>query len=337
VAMARMVRGNEREAVPSAGNGRAASSARQGQEGLPMTRTIGIVGVPSSAGAYAPGQELAPGALRSAGLADRLRAYGAAVVDHGDSPIWRWRPDRARPRAQNLAAVVDQATTTANRVREVLAQGQLALVLGGDCTVELGTVAGHLQLGAPDDVGLIYVDLHADLNTPESVVDGALDWMGMAHLLGEEHATPELSRFGPRFPLLAPEQVLLFAVDPDQGTGWEREVIARRGLTTITAERVARNPEHAAAEALAWFGPERERLLLHFDVDVIDFTAAPLSENTGRNLGLSFETALRAFAALAASDRLSAVTVTELNPLHGAEDGSTVALFADRLAAALAP
>jgi arginase len=302
-----------------------------------MTRTIGIIGVPSSAGAYAPGQEQAPGALRSAGLPDRLRAYGAEVIDHGDSPIWRWRPDRARPRAQNLAAVVDQATTTAHRVREVLAQGQLALVLGGDCTVELGTVAGHLLLGAPDDVGLIYVDLHADLNTPDSVVDGALDWMGMAHLLGEERATPQLSRIGPRFPLLAPEQVLLFAVDPDQGTAWEREAIAQRALATITAERVARDPEQAGAEALAWFGPDRARLLLHFDVDVIDFSDAPLSENTGRNLGLAFETALRALATLAASDRLSAVTVTELNPLHGAEDGSTVALFADRLAAALAP
>jgi arginase len=301
-----------------------------------MTRTIGIIGVPSSAGAYAPGQEQAPRALRSAGLPDRLRAHGAQVIDHGDSPIWRWRPDRARPRAQNLAIVVDQATTTAHRGREVLAQGQLALVLGGDCTIELGTVAGHLQLGDPDDIGLIYVDLHADLNTPDSVVDGALDWMGMAHLLGEEQATPELSRFGPRFPLLAPEQVLLFAADPSQYTAWEREVIAQRALATITTERVARDPEQAAAEALAWFGPDRERLLLHFDVDVIDFTDAPLSENTGRNLGLAFETAMRAFATLAASDRLSAVTVTELNPLHGAEDGSTIALFADRLASALA-
>jgi arginase len=184
---------------------------------------------------------------------------------------------------------------------------------------------------------LIYFDLHADLNTPESVVDGALDWMVMAHLLGEERAIPQLSRFGPRFPLLAPEQVLLFAVDPDQGTAWEREAIAQCALAMITTERVARDPEQSAAEALSWFGPDRDRLLLHFDVDVIDFTDAPLSENTGRNVGLSFETAMRAFAVLAASDRLSAVTVTELNPLHGAEDGSTIAQFADRLALALAP
>jgi arginase len=301
-----------------------------------MTRTIGIVGVPSSAGAYAPGQELAPSALRAAGLVDRLGRYGVRVVDHGDSAVWRWRPDRGRPRAQNLDAVVEQAASTARRVRDVIAQGQVALILGGDCTVELGTVAGHLGDDRLSRIGLIYFDLHADLNTPDSVADGALDWMGMAHLLGVEGATEPLGRFGPRSPLLSPDQVLLFAVGHDQCTEWERDAISKRSIQTVPVAEVAADPAGSARTTLDLMHGRCDRLLIHFDVDVIDFTDAPLSENTGRNTGLSFENARSAFSVLAESDRLSAVTATELNPLHGAEDGSTVAAFVERLAAALA-
>jgi arginase len=300
-----------------------------------MTATIGIVGVPSSAGAYAPGQELAPRALRDAGLVERLRGHGLQIVDHGDSPVWRWRPDRDRPRAQNLSTVVAQAQATAERVRTVLTSGGFALVLGGDCTVELGTVAGCLACRDPDRVGLFYFDVHADLNTPESVVDGALDWMGMAHLLGEVQATEPLSRFGPRYPLLSSEQVLLFGVGRDQCTEWEREAIARRSLQTIPLDLVAADPEGAAGEALAWARTRFDTVLVHFDVDVIDFSDAPLSENTGRNIGLPFDSAMRALSALLAGDRIAALTVTELNPLHGEEDGLTLAAFVDRLTAAL--
>jgi arginase len=160
--------------------------------------------------------------------------------------------------------------------------------------------------------------------------------MGVAHLIGEDGATEPLSRFGPRYPLLAPEQILLFGVGRDQGTEWERTIIERRAIQTIPVSDVAHDPEGSARSALDLMHRRCDRLLIHFDVDVIDFTDAPLSENTGRNVGLPFEAALRAFAVLAASDRLSAVTVTELNPLHGADDGSTVAAFAERLAAALA-
>ena len=75
---------------------------------------------------------------------------------------------------------------------------------------------------------------------------------------------------------------------------------------------------------------------MHFDVDSIDFTDMPLSENTGRNYGLSFEAAMSALDVLLADERLLALTVSELNPYHGAEDGSTVRQFAERLASAIA-
>lgn len=299
-----------------------------------MRRPIGLIGAPSSAGAYAPGQEKAPRALRDAGLIERLTRAGIAVTDHGDMPVRRWRPDHDNRFAQNLPAVVESARGVERRVRDALRTGAVVLVLGGDCTVELGTVAGHL----PTDqrIGLLYFDIHADLNVPAGVRDGALDWMGVAHLLGEEQAAAELSRFGPRYPLLAPEQLLLFAHDPTYGTDRERDAIRHRALATIPLEDVAANPEEAAARALAHIHERCDRLLIHFDVDTIDFTDAPLSENTGRNYGLTLDAAFRALTALLASDRLSALTITELNLDHGAEDGSTLVDFAERLARALA-
>jgi arginase len=110
-------------------------------------RRLGVIGVPTSAGAFAPGQERAPRALREAGLLDALRAADVAVQDYGDREIWRWRPDRENRRAQNAAEVVEIVQDTARRVRDAIAQDELTLVIGGDCTVGIGTVAGHVATG----------------------------------------------------------------------------------------------------------------------------------------------------------------------------------------------
>ncbi len=290
--------------------------------------------MPSSAAAFAPGQEKAPAALRGAGLIERLGEAGVIVADHGDRAVWRWRPDRTNPTAQNIDAVVEIVVDTARRVREVIAAGEIALVLGGDCTVEIGTVAGHLP--GEERIGLLYFDLHPDLNVPAAVREGALDWMGVAHLLGEDGAAEPLSRVGPRFPLLDPADLLLFAYGPEQSTPREREAMERLGIDRVPVAEVAADPEGAAAAAVARIADRCDRLLVHFDVDVVDFTDAPLSEETGRNQGLTLDQALRALRVLLASERLSAVTMTELNPDHGDEEGVVLDRLVAGLVAALA-
>jgi arginase len=275
-------------------------------------------------------------ALREADIVGRLSRSGVGVIDHGDSVVRRWRPDKEN-RAQNLAAVAEVAHQTSGRVREARDAGHLPLVLGGDCTIELGTVAGFLGSGGSDEerVGLIYFDIHPDLNVPSSVGEGALDWMGVAHMLGMEGAAEPLSRFGPRFPLLSDEDLYLFSYGPEQATEHERSVIERRGLKGVLVGEVAADPEGAAARALAETEPRFDRLLVHFDVDTVDFTDLPLSENTGRNEGLPFNAATRALGALLGSEKLASVTVTEFNPDHGDEDGSTAGTLAQGLADAI--
>jgi len=289
---------------------------------------IAVIGAPTSAGAFAPGQEDAPAALRAAGLVAALQAS-----DRGDTPRFRWRTDHDEPRAMNAGAVVDGVRAVAGEVEQALRAGEVPLVLGGDCTVGVGTVAGAVAAGA--EPRLVYLDLHPDLNTPGSVPDGALDWMGVAHMLDVEGADDRLAGAGPRRPLLADADLVLLGAGAEQSTPAERARIAERALEPIDVEALRADPRAAAHVAVERATAGGRRFLVHFDVDLVDFSDVPLSENTGRGIGVPFETALAALDVLTAHDALLGLTVTELNPHHGAADGSDVARLAQRLAGAL--
>lgn len=297
-----------------------------------MAGRLVIVGAPSSAGAYAPGQERAPSALRAAGLPELLSARGISVDDRGDVPGFRWRPDRANVRAMNADVVARVAQATAERVAPALAADDAVLVLGGDCTVELGTVAGALR--SRQSLGLVYIDLDTDLNTPASTEDGALDWMGVAHLLGVEGAMPALARLGPRVPMLRPEQVLFFANGYSQP--FERKLMEDLALAEVPLPQVAADPAGAAETVATGWARQFERLLVHLDVDVLSYVDMPLAENTRRNVGLRFDQLVAALRPLLAAPNWAALTVTEVNPDHGADDGSTLRIFAEALAEAMA-
>ena len=293
-------------------------------------REIVVIGAPSSAGAFSIGQEQAPAALRAGGLLGQLADRGAAVRDLGDGTEFAWQPDRDRPRAQNLAAV---CSTVAHVRARVARRGEaFALVLGGDCTVGIGTVAGLADDHA--DVGLVYLDLHADLNVPSSVPDGALDWMGLAHMLALDDAEDVLCEAGPRLPLLDPGRVVLLGHDLGEATGWERSVIVRERIARIDIDEVRRDAVEAARSALARL-PSNARIAVHFDVDVVSFNDAPIAENTKRGTGVPLDLALAAVATLVADPRVAALTVSELNPTHAAADPGSLERFSEGLAGAL--
>jgi len=142
-----------------------------------------LVGVPSSAGTHGIGQEQAPLQFRRAGLVDRLIAAGIEIIDDGDLPLALYRPRSPDRHQQNLGQVVTVAQRAAGKVDHVVAAGRVPVVLGGDCTITLGVVAG-LQRHQPA-AGLVYFDGDADLNTPATTRSGILDGMGVAHLLGD--------------------------------------------------------------------------------------------------------------------------------------------------------
>lgn len=296
-----------------------------------MPERLTIIGAPSSAGAYAPGQEQAPQALRAAGLLEYLQARNVLVDDWGDVPGFRWRADQIHPRAMNAGVIAKVARSVADPVAAALAEDAAVLVLGGDCTVELGTVAG--ALAGTENIGLIYIDLDTDLNTPESTSDGALDWMGVAHMLGVEGSVPELTRLGPRAPMLHPDQVLFFA--NDNVKSFERRIIAALGIGERRLDEVVADPAGVANAVATGWAQRFERLLIHLDVDVLDYLDLPLAENTRRNVGLRFDQLMAALRPLLQAPNWAALTVTEVNPDHGEPDGSTLQVFAHALADAL--
>jgi arginase len=282
-----------------------------------MPRTLHLIGAPSSAGAYAPGQEKAPAAFRRHGLTSALSEAGCQAYDRGDVAAFRWRPDLSRPKAMNLDAVRRTAAAVADKVEEAFAEDGALLVLGGDCTIELGTVAGALR--GEGSAGLIYIDLDADLNTPEAS-DGALDWTGVAHLLDIPGAAPELSGLGPRRPMLAPTDILFFAAD--NITRGEAETMRRLSLEQIGLAQVRADPAGAAAQAAAW-GARHQRLLIHLDVDVLAYTDFPIAENVRRCPGLTLDELSTALNVLCAAPNWRAMTITEINPDHAPDEAKT--------------
>ena len=232
----------------------------------------------------------------------------------------------------NLSAVAAVAKATADHVAAALAADAAVLVLGGDCTVELGTVAAALR--QTDNVGLVYIDLDTDLNTPQSTRDGALDWMGVAHMLGVAGTAPELAALGPRTPMLRPEQVLFFANDNVEP--FERQLIDELGIREVRLAEVAANPAGAARSVATGWAAQFDRLLIHLDVDVLDFIDFPIAENTRREGGLWFDQLMAALAPLLAAPNWTTLTITELNPDHTDADGDTLRTFTRTLADILA-
>jgi arginase len=298
---------------------------------LRVSNPLIMIGAPTSAGAYAPGQEKAPEAVRTAGLLEYLNARNITVDDWGDIPGFRWRADKGNLRAMNVDMVATAATVIADHVARALAEDAVVLVLGGDCTVEIGTVAG--ALAGTESLGLIYIDLDTDLNTPESTDDGALDWMGVAHMLGVKGSAPELTKIGPRVPLLDPDQILFFA--NDNSKPFERRIIEEHNIAEVKLEKVIANPAQAAQSVADGWAKRFELLLIHLDVDVLDYLDMPLAENTRRNVGLHFDQLMAALRVFLGAPNWAALTISELNPEHGESDGSTLRIFAEALADAL--
>ena len=158
----------------------------------------------------------------------------------------------------------------------------------------------------------------------------------MAHALGIDGARRSWSGAGPRTPLLSDDQVLFLAYGPERARPFELDVMVRRGLAGIPVDVVATTPRRQRRSRARRVRAALRRLLVHFDVDVIDYNDAQLSEDAVRGDGLTLDAAMRALRVLCGSERLSALTVTELNPLHGDEEGEQLRRFVDLLADSLA-
>jgi len=272
-------------------------------------RPIAIVGVPSSAGARARGPERAPGALRAAGLLTALQANGIDVVDRGDLPRTEFRADEDCPKLQNLGLVCRVARDVAREVRLASGTGGMPVVLGGDCTITIGTVAGLIE-GGGADLGVLYFDGDLDLNTPQTTPSGILDGMVAAHLLGD--GCPELAGIGPCAPLVPQTRLAFFGYNV--GAGFvdppELSSLGARASLAYSVEQVRADPLGAAKEALARLAARAGRFLVHFDVDATDLAAVGVPHRNA----LALSAALVALGVFLASPGCAGLVVTQFDP-----------------------
>ncbi len=271
---------------------------------------LAVLGVPSAAGAYGVGVSRAPAAFRRAGLLEGLRRVGVSLVDTGDLPAVPYTTDPAHRRAQNLDRVVEVARAVADRVGSIASEGRLPLILGGDCTLTLGVLAG--LLGRRPNVALAYLDGDVDLSTPETTQSGILDAMGVAHMLGLEGAASALRDIGGRVPLIEGRRIAAIGYDELELGDARRELAERHGVHLFGRTAVEGQAAEAAAQALRALH-DRDGLVVHFDVDVIDSTVLPLAQFPKFNQGLAVDDAMAAFETLCGAADVAAIVVTEAN------------------------
>jgi arginase len=291
--------------------------------------SIALLGVPTSAASLKSGHEGGPAAWRVAGLADRLREAGFTVTDHGDCAERTFAPDDEHPRARNVKQVLAVLEELRPKVEVAVKSGALPLVLGGDDSIVLATIAGCRRYYR--NVGLIYFDRDAGLNEPATTPSGCVDGMVISHVIGR--GAPELVRFWGAPPLVREPEIVLLGIDRLDEP--EREYLSRSMLRRYSANDISRRGAAATAEeALARVHGQQSEFVLHVDLDVIaseDFPATNLSASAG----MRWQELQEALAVLVKQAKLAALVVSAYNPALDPE-GAAARRFIDLLVGTLA-
>ena len=279
-------------------------------------KRIALIGVPSSAGARQVGQELTPNCLRASGLVERLRSGGHDLLDLGDLTEVSFSPDTRNTKKQNLPLVLGVLRQVASAVDLAVSNRAWPLVVGGDCTVTIGVLAGLAKHFS--SFGMIYFDGDVDLNTPETTTSGIFDGMGLAHIIGQ--GVDELSHFGPRYPLLDQRNVTLFGYSLEAGgiDPVEVKLLQDTLMAKYPLEGIEGRVQTAAALALRELEGKVEHILVHFDVDVVDFDDFPAAD-VPHKPGLSLMKAKEALAVFLASPKAVGLVLTEFNAKRDSE------------------
>ncbi|MGQ9461334.1 MAG: arginase [Candidatus Bathyarchaeaceae archaeon] len=294
---------------------------------------LAIVGVPSSVGARAKGQEKAPVALRRVGLIEKIKDAGHEVIDYGNTEQSHFTPDPYNPKAQNKSAVVKACRLVAEKVKTALDDGFSPIILGGDCTIAIGSLTGIVKVFP--DLGLIYFDGDADLNTPETTQSGIFDGMVLAHVIG--NGSPELSHLGTRYPILREENIVLFGLNPRSGYVDPPEIdfLKTSPIAQFPTETIRKlGVEKAARNALKTLESKTAKIFVHFDVDVIDASEMPAADVPHMN-GLTTDEAARVLKIFAQRGSFLGMEITEFNADKD-QGGKLAARLAELIAFALA-
>ncbi len=284
------------------------------------SKKVGILGVPLGFGAGQIGSELGVGAMRLSNirgrnLADHIRSLGYEVTDHGDADIVHPADTAAIANPKHLAEMLASSANIIASLSGILQAGEIPVILGGDHAIAIPTfsaISSHYR-DAGSEIGLIWFDAHADINTPDTSPSGNIHGMPLAAILG--HGNSELTNlcgFSPK--LDARYFAHVGARDVDEG---ERAQIHKLGLRDnfFTMSQIdSRGMDACVADAIAIASQAPGGYAVTFDIDMIDPRFAPGSGTLVRG-GATYREAHLALEMIAAHGGMRSFEIVEVNPL----------------------
>jgi arginase len=289
---------------------------------------VHVLGVPMDLGSGRRGVDMGPSAIRIAGVADRLRELGHKVVDEGDVVIKNMEELKiGDERARYLAEIARASAIIARKVERIMGLGHFPLVLGGDHSIAVGTVSGLTAFARQQGkkAGLLWIDAHGDINTPETSPSGNIHGMPLAALLG--FGASELTGIGGPSPKLDPANVALVGIRSlDAG---EKKRLKETGLQVHTMSDIDRHgADRVMKKALARVTDGTDYVHVSFDLDVVDPTVAP-GVGTPVKGGLDYREAHLIMEVLADAGVMTSLEMVEVNPIL--DQGNASATFAVEL------
>ncbi|MBX0293990.1 arginase [Haloarcula nitratireducens] len=296
-----------------------------------MDRTVRVLGVPMDLGADRRGVDMGPSAIRYGGLAEQLDGLGVDCTDGGDLAVPRPEardPDADQPRGgrakfrRETREVCEDVRTA---VSGTIDDGEFPLVLGGDHSIAIGTVAGAAE---PDEsLGVVWFDAHGDFNTPQTTPSGNIHGMSLAAILGKGSFADESWA---HTPAVSEENVVLVGLrNLDEG---ERRLVRESDVTAYSMSDVdARSVPEVVEEALGIAADGTDAIHVSLDMDWLDPTEAP-GVGTPVRGGVSYREAHVAMEYVAERhDKLRTMELVEVNPIL--DDHNQTAELACELAA----
>ncbi len=275
-----------------------------------MQKLVSIIGVPSDYGQRRRGVDMGPSAIRYAGVVERLQALGYMVYDKGDIWIDKLTTEQSQyEKLLNLDEVVALSTKLAQKVEHAVQDGTTPLVLGGDHSIAIGTLAG---LSKYDNLGVIWFDAHADINTPETTPSGNIHGMPLAVSLGLGHE--RLTSIHYNGPKIKKENIIIIgARSIDEG---ERQLIKEQNIKIYTMHEIDRLGMASVMEdAIRYLkGNGVDGVHLSLDLDALDPLYTP-GVGTPVAGGITYRESHLAMEMLQEAHILTSVEFVEVNPI----------------------
>ena len=281
-----------------------------------MPEKIRIIGVPMDLGASRRGVDMGPSALRVAGLHSRLKQLGRQIEDIGNIPVRQPEEQHyGEKNAKYLSEIADACKDLGDVVKKTLDEDMMPLVLGGDHSIAVGTAAGvaayyHAQK-EPKRVGMIWLDAHGDMNTPESSPSGNVHGMPLASIMG--YGPAELTGLAPLKPMVEPRNVVLVGIrDLDAK---ERRLVKESGVRIFTMRDIdERGMREVMSDALRLASDDTAGVAVSLDMDFVDPTDAP-GVGTPVRGGVTYREAHLALEMIADTKALVSLELVEINPV----------------------